>query len=78
MAAREGYIIYIDMDSFFASCELLRHPDLKEKPFAVVTKSADKFRGVVQTANYSARKFGIHSFDWPKSHRYRHTSFCII
>ncbi len=61
MAAKEGYIIYIDMDSFFASCELLRHPDLKEKPFAVVTKSADKFRGVVQTANYSARKFGIHS-----------------
>ncbi len=61
MEGNPRYVVYLDMDSFFASCEMLRHPELKEKPFAVVTNSADKFRGVVQTASYAARKYGIHS-----------------
>ncbi|ASI13951.1 family Y DNA polymerase [Candidatus Mancarchaeum acidiphilum] len=61
MDSKAGYVVYLDMDSFFASCEQLRHPELIGKPFAVVTDSLDKFRGVVQTASYSARKFGIHS-----------------
>lgn len=50
------------MDYFFAACEEVRHPELKRKPFVVGTATiAKKERGVVQTSNYEARKFGIHS-----------------
>lgn len=50
------------MDYFYAACEEVRHADLKKKPFVVGTATiARKERGVVQTANYEARKFGIHS-----------------
>lgn len=57
-----GLILLVDMDYFFAACEESRHPDLKEKPFVVGTAPAEsKERGVVQTCNYVARKFGIRS-----------------
>ncbi|EQD46067.1 DNA-directed DNA polymerase [mine drainage metagenome] len=56
-----GVVIYIDMDSFFAACEELRHPELKGKPFVVGTSSEAESRGVVQTASYEARKYGIKS-----------------
>ncbi|MDE1857412.1 MAG: DNA polymerase IV [Candidatus Micrarchaeota archaeon] len=50
------------MDYFFAACEEARHPEFKGKPLIVGTKgSKDKLRGVVQTCNYEARAFGIHS-----------------
>ncbi len=50
------------MDYFFAACEEVRHPELKARPFVVGTATiAKKERGVVQTCNYEARKFGIHS-----------------
>lgn len=50
------------MDYFFAACEEVRHPEFKTKPLVVGTASiARKERGVVQTCNYEARKFGIHS-----------------
>lgn len=42
------------MDSFFASAEILKKPSLKNKPMVVGL-------GVVCTASYPARKFGIHS-----------------
>ncbi len=55
-------ILYVDMDSFFAACEEIRHPELKGKPLVVGSNSEkDKMRGVVQACNYEARKFGIHS-----------------
>ena len=55
-------VIYVDMDYFFAACEEVRRPEFRGKPFVVGTNSEkDKLRGVVQAANYEARKFGIHS-----------------
>ena len=51
-------IIHIDMDAFFASVEQRDHPELRGKPIAV---GYDGARGVVSTASYEARKFGVHS-----------------
>jgi DNA polymerase-4 len=51
-------IIHIDMDAFFASVEERERPELKTVPMAV--GHADK-RGVIATANYVARRYGVHS-----------------
>ncbi len=52
-------IIHIDMDCFFAAVEALDNPELRGKPFVV--GGCPQSRGVVATASYEARKFGIHS-----------------
>ena len=52
-------IIHIDMDAFFASIEQLDHPEYRGKP--VIVGGTPEQRGVVSTASYEARKFGIHS-----------------
>ncbi|MGN0075349.1 MAG: DNA polymerase IV [Parafannyhessea sp.] len=49
----------LDLDAFFASVEQLDHPDWRGKP-VIVGGSADR-RGVVSTASYEARRFGVHS-----------------
>lgn len=51
-------IIHIDMDSFFASVEQRDNPELRGIPMAVGGTSD---RGVLATASYEARKFGVHS-----------------
>ena len=51
-------ILHIDLNAFFASCEEIKNPDLKEFPVAVGSTSK---RGVISTANYEARKYGVHS-----------------
>lgn len=53
---------HIDLDAFFASCEERENPHFRGKPIVVGADPKEgKGRGVVSTANYIARKFGIHS-----------------
>lgn len=56
MPARK--IVLLDLDAFFASVEIIRDPSLAQVPFAV---GGEGERGVVATANYLARKFGVRS-----------------
>ncbi|MBO1222465.1 DNA polymerase IV [Staphylococcus nepalensis] len=55
----ERRIIHIDMDYFFAQVEIRDNPKLKGKPVIVGGKASG--RGVVSTASYEARKYGVHS-----------------
>jgi nucleotidyltransferase/DNA polymerase involved in DNA repair len=60
--AKVGVVLFVDMDSFYASCEELRKPDLKGKAFVVGTSEEnDKMKGVVETASYMAKRAGIRS-----------------
>ncbi len=51
-------IMHIDLNAFFATCEEIKNPDLINKPVIVCSESS---RGVVSTASYKAREFGVHS-----------------
>ena len=55
-------IMLVDLDYFFAQCEELRNPSLKEKPVVVCVYSGrSEDSGAVSTANYVARKYGVKS-----------------
>ena len=56
----ERKILHIDMDAFFASVEQVLNPSLKDKPLIIGGDLGDT-RGVVCTASYEARKYGVHS-----------------
>jgi len=67
-------IAHVDMDAFYASVELLRHPELRGRPLviggrrrapdeggALPTLGEYRGRGVITTATYEARALGVHS-----------------
>jgi DNA polymerase IV (DinB-like DNA polymerase) len=52
----------VDLDYFFAQCEELRNPSLKEKPVVIcVFSGRSEDSGAVSTANYVARRYGVTS-----------------
>ena len=55
---KELNILHLDMDAFYASVEEQDNPKLKGKPVIVGGKSK---HGIVTTANYEARKYGVKS-----------------
>ncbi|MBI3413528.1 MAG: DNA polymerase IV [Candidatus Aenigmarchaeota archaeon] len=67
----EHIIIHADLDAFFASCEERENPLLKGKPVIIGADPKNgRGRGVVSTANYEARRFGVRSA-MPVSRAYR-------
>ena len=54
-----GIVAHLDLDAFFAAVEELESPELRTQP--LVVGGDPRGRGVVATANYVARTFGIHS-----------------
>jgi len=52
-------VAHLDLDAFYAAVEELGNPELREQP--LVVGGDPRGRGVVATANYVARRFGIHS-----------------
>src|SRR3954463_8359417 len=52
-------VAHLDLDAFYAGVEELENPELRSKP--LVVGGDPRGRGVVATANYVARQYGIHS-----------------
>ena len=53
------HIIHADLDAFYAAVEQLDNPELRGLP--VLVGGRPEGRGVVATASYEARRFGVHS-----------------
>jgi DNA polymerase-4 len=59
VASPPKIVAHLDLDAFFAAVEELEQPELRSKP--LVVGGDPRGRGVVATANYQARKYGIRS-----------------
>ncbi|MCP5107004.1 MAG: DNA polymerase IV [bacterium] len=56
---KSPFVLHIDIDAFFAAVEVMLDPRLKGKP--VIVGGMPDERGVVSTASYEARRYGVHS-----------------
>jgi len=56
-----SWVMHVDLDEFIAAVEILRHPELADRPVVVGGRGDPTERGVVSTASYVAREFGVHS-----------------
>jgi len=55
------HILHVDLDQFIAAVEILRHPELRGKSVVVGGSGDPSQRGVVSTASYEARRYGVAS-----------------
>jgi nucleotidyltransferase/DNA polymerase involved in DNA repair len=55
------WVLHVDLDQFIAAVEVLRRPELRGLPVVVGGDGDPAKRGVVSTASYEARRFGVHS-----------------
>jgi DNA polymerase-4 len=55
------WVLHVDLDQFIAAVEVLRRPELRGRPVVVGGDGDPTKRGVVSTASYEARAFGVHS-----------------
>ncbi len=56
-----SWVLHVDLDQFIAAVEVLRRPELRGRPVVVGGDGDPAKRGVVSTASYEARRFGVHS-----------------
>jgi DNA polymerase-4 len=56
-----SWVLHVDLDQFIAAVEVLRRPELKGLPVVVGGSGDPTQRGVVSTASYEAREFGVRS-----------------
>src|SRR5215475_9553452 len=55
------WVLHVDLDQFLAAVEVLRRPELRGRPVVVGGDGDPTKRGVVSTASYEAREYGVHS-----------------
>jgi nucleotidyltransferase/DNA polymerase involved in DNA repair len=55
------FVLHVDLDQFLAAVEVLRRPELRGRPVIVGGDGDPTKRGVVSTASYEARRFGVRS-----------------
>jgi len=56
-----SWVLHVDLDQFIAAVEVLRRPELAGKPVVIGGRGDPTERGVVSTASYEAREFGVGS-----------------
>ncbi len=56
-----SWVLHVDLDQFIAAVEVLRHPELAGRPVVVGGRGDPTERGVVSTASYEAREYGVGS-----------------